>query len=224
MAKSLVCCFFDSRYILTMRLLEPFARYKAAKYSMTKSDLRQETSRPADLGWDYGCKPFPFTRFLSTVPLSTPFPATKQPLHAIIQRLWRRCYLIQWSMHYGRIRDWNSLYAFPAPKISLSSGWLGSRVVACWTQALKARVQMAVATLSGNTLRQTVHTRCASVHQASKLITALLRVAGVIAGRAENNNSLPPGLWLTSPAGWLPRTGISSGTLRSVIEYGLALP
>jgi len=29
----------------------------------------------------------------------------------------------------------------------------------------------------------------------------------------------PPGLWLTSPAGWLPRTGIGSGTLRSVIEY-----
>jgi len=35
-----------------MRLLEPFARYKAAKYLMTKSDLRQETSRTADLGWD----------------------------------------------------------------------------------------------------------------------------------------------------------------------------
>ena len=29
------------------------------------------------------------------------------------------------------------------------------------------------------------------------------------------------GLWLTSPAGWLPRTGISSGNLRSVIEHGL---
>ena len=28
----------------------------------------------------------------------------------------------------------------------------------------------------------------------------------------------------TSPAGWLPRTGISSGTIRSVIEYGLPLP
>jgi len=26
------------------------------------------------------------------------------------------------------------------------------------------------------------------------------------------------------PAGWLPRTGISSGTLRSAVEYGLALP
>ena len=35
---------------------------------------------------------------------------------------------------------------------------------------------------------------------------------------------LPSGLWLTSPAGWLQRTGISSGSLRSVIEYGLPLP
>jgi len=35
-----------------MRLLEPFARYKAAKYLMSKSDLRQETSRTADLGWN----------------------------------------------------------------------------------------------------------------------------------------------------------------------------
>jgi len=40
---------------------------------------------------------------------------------------------------------------------------------------------------------------------------------------AESNGSLPLGLWLTSPAGWLPRTGISSGILRSVIEYGLPL-
>ena len=39
---------------------------------------------------------------------------------------------------------------------------------------------------------------------------------------SASNGSLAPGLWLTSPAGWLPRrTGISSGTLRSVIEYGL---
>ena len=79
--------------------------------------------------------------------------------------------------------------------------------------------------LSGNSLRQTVHTHCASasVHQAAKLVAALLRVAGVTAGYVESNGSLPSGLWFTSPAGWLPRTGISSGTLRSVIEYGLPL-
>ena len=93
--------------------------------------------------------------------------------------------------------------------------------LACWTQAQKARVQIAAATLSGNSLRQTVHTHRASVHQAAKLVAALVRVARVTAGLAESNGSLPPGLWLTSPASWLPRTGISSGTLRSVIEYGL---
>jgi len=78
--------------------------------------------------------------------------------------------------------------------------------------------------MSGNSLRQTVRTHRASVHQAAKLVAALLRIAGVTAGLAESNGSLPPGLWLTSPVGWLPRTGISYGTLRSVIEYGLALP
>jgi len=31
-------------------------------------------------------------------------------------------------------------------------------------------------------LRQTVHTHCASVHQAANLVAALLRVAGVTAG------------------------------------------
>jgi len=33
-----------------------------------------------------------------------------------------------------------------------------------------------------------------SVHQAAKLVAALLRVAGVTAGLAESNGSLPPGL------------------------------
>jgi len=49
-------------------------------------------------------------------------------------------------------------------------------------------------TLSGNSLRQTVHTHSASVHQAAKLVAALLRVAGVTTGLAESNCSLPPGL------------------------------
>jgi len=46
-------------------------------------------------------------------------------------------------------------------------------------------------TLSGNSLRQTAHTHCASVHQVAKLVAALLRVAGVTAGLAESNGSLP---------------------------------
>ena len=60
--------------------------------------------------------------------------------------------------------------------------------------AERARVRIAAATLSGNSLRQTVHTHRASVHQAAKLVTALLRVAGVTAGLAESNGSLPSGL------------------------------
>jgi len=43
-------------------------------------------------------------------------------------------------------------------------------------------------------LRQTVHTHCTSVHQAAKLVAALLRVAGVTAGLAESSGSLPSGL------------------------------
>ena len=66
--------------------------------------------------------------------------------------------------------------------------------LACWTQAQKAQVQIAVATLSGNSLRITVHSHCAPVHQAATLTAALLRVAGVTAGLAESNGSLPPGL------------------------------
>ena len=50
------------------------------------------------------------------------------------------------------------------------------------------------ATLSNNSLRQTVHTHRASVHQAAKLVAALLRVVGVTAGLVESNGSLPVGL------------------------------
>ena len=67
--------------------------------------------------------------------------------------------------------------------------------LACWTQVQKVqKVQIAVTTLSGNSLRQTVHNHCSSVHKAAKLIAALLRVVGVTEGLAESNGSLPPGL------------------------------
>jgi len=50
------------------------------------------------------------------------------------------------------------------------------------------------ATLSGNSLRQTVRTHRASVHQAAKMAAALLKVARATAGLAESKRSLPPGL------------------------------
>jgi len=57
-----------------------------------------------------------------------------------------------------------------------------------------AWVQIAAATLSGNSLKQTVHTHRASAHQAAKLVAALSRLARVTAGLAESNGSLSPGL------------------------------
>jgi len=67
-------------------------------------------------------------------------------------------------------------------------------VVSVLDSGTRAWVQVATATLSGNRLRQTVHTHRAAVHQAAKLIAALLRVARVTAGLAENTGSLPLGL------------------------------
>ena len=96
-------------------------------------------------------------------------------------------------------------------------GWLVSRVVSVLDSGAEGP---GFKSLSGNSLMRAVHIRRACVHQAAKLLASLLRVARVTAGLAESNGSLPSGLWLTSPAGWLPRTGISSGTLHSVIEYG----
>ena len=65
--------------------------------------------------------------------------------------------------------------------------------LACWTRAQKGagsnRSRDAV-TVLGKLLTPL----CASVHQAAKLVAALLRVAGVTAGLAESNGSLPPGL------------------------------
>ena len=58
----------------------------------------------------------------------------------------------------------------------------------------RARVQIAVAALSDNSLRQTAHTHHASVRWPAKLVAALLSVAGVTAGLAECNGSLSPGL------------------------------
>ena len=88
----------------------------------------------------------------------------------------------------------------------------------------RALVQIAAATLSGISLRQTIHIHRASVHQAAKLVAALARVARVTAGLAENNGSLPPGL--THVTCWLTAKNRDrfQNPIIPVIEYGIPLP
>ena len=69
----------------------------------------------------------------------------------------------------------------------VQNGWLSSRVVSVLDSGAEG-------SLTGNNLRQTVHTHRASIHQTAKLVAALLRVAGVTVGLVESNGSLPPGL------------------------------
>ena len=64
--------------------------------------------------------------------------------------------------------------------------------LACWTQVQKGLGS----NRSRNSLRQTVHTHCASVHQAAKLVAAFLRVAVVTAGNRVSATLL--GGWLGS--------------------------
>jgi len=63
--------------------------------------------------------------------------------------------------------------------------------VAEWSEQ-KGPVLIVVSTLSGSSCWQTVHTHCASVHQAAKLLAALFRVARVTAGLAESDGSRKP--------------------------------
>ena len=71
------------------------------------------------------------------------------------------------------------------------TGWLGSRVISLLDSGAEGP---GFKSQSRRCLRQTVHSHRASVHQAAKLVAALLRVAGVTAGLAESNGSLPPDL------------------------------
>jgi len=61
----------------------------------------------------------------------------------------------------------------------LYKGWLGTRVVSVLDSGTEGPgSKIAMATLSGNSLRQTAHTHCASVHQAEKLVAALSTLKG----------------------------------------------
>ena len=74
-------------------------------------------------------------------------------------------------------------------------GWLGSRVLSVLDSGADGPGFKSQPRRSRVSLRQTVHTHRASVHQPAKLHgRALLRVARVTAGLAKSNGSLPPGL------------------------------
>ena len=75
-----------------------------------------------------------------------------------------------------------------------SQGWLGSRVVSVLDSGTEGAGFKSQPRRCRVVTRQTVHTHCDSVHQAEKMVAALLRVAGVTAGLAESNGSLQPGL------------------------------
>jgi len=79
------------------------------------------------------------------------------------------------------------------PSLCGSVGGLVVEWIACWTQAQKGLGSHRSRNALGS-LRQTVHTHRASVHQAAKLVAALVRVASVTTGLAESIGSLPPGL------------------------------
>jgi len=79
-------------------------------------------------------------------------------------------------------------------KVIIKFGGSVAEWLACWTQGQNGLGSNRSRDADGNSLRQTVHTCRASVHQAAKLVAALLKVAGVTAGPAESNGSLSPSL------------------------------
>jgi len=75
-------------------------------------------------------------------------------------------------------------------------GWLGSRVVSVLDSVaegpgFKSQPRRCRVTVLGKLFTPIV---TLFIMQAAKLVAALLRVAGVTAGLAESNGSLPPGL------------------------------
>ena len=90
--------------------------------------------------------------------------------------------------------DWDYFSRLLFLCLQLSYGWLDSRVVSVLDSGAEGPGFKSQSRHSRISLRQTVYTHCASVHQAAKLVAALLRVAGVTAGLEESNGSLPPGL------------------------------
>jgi len=78
-------------------------------------------------------------------------------------------YQITVTVTVGRQRPYKILQLNALKNVSITLMLLllqgGSAAKRVRLRRRRARVQIAAATLSGNSLRQTVHTHCASVHQ-----------------------------------------------------------
>jgi len=125
----------------------------------------------------------------------------------------RQCWIYgRQSHHLLRQNAVVQVSLLPAFSLFLFSGhlqrWLGSQVVSVLDSGaegpgFKSQSWRCRVTVLGKLFTPS--------SPSSKVGTALLRVARITAGLAENNGSLPPGLWLMLPARWLPRTGIGCG-------------
>jgi len=100
-------------------------------------------------------------------------------------------------------------------------GWLGSRLVSVLDSGAEGPGYKSQSRRCRVTVLGKLFTPICLCSPSSETGSSPLKGCEVTAGLAESSGSLPPGLWLTSPAGWLPRTGNSSGTLRSGMEYRL---
>ena len=91
--------------------------------------------------------------------------------------------------------DWGSQDPRRTPLGYAPVGWLGNRAVSVLDSGaeepgFKSQPRRCQVTVLG----KTVHTHRVYVHQAAKLVAALLRVERVTAGLAESNGSLLSGL------------------------------
>jgi len=139
---------------------------------------------------------------------------TKALIHRKVKRLNNNIYIYMYIWNESDYWRWN---------VQPTTEFLVFKFLTCDQQAVGSNPGCRTAQCNPG---QVVYI-CDSVTKQYNLVPVNGRwrlVAGeVTAGLAESNGSLPLGFWLWSPAGWLQRTGISSGTLRSFWVWDLSL-
>jgi len=100
-------------------------------------------------------------------------------IHRALMKIFRQHYGIDTYIENARcLQKYTSSLHQCFVYVTYGLGGSVAEWLACWTQAQKAVVQIAVSTLLGNSLRQTAHNHCASVHQAAKIGSSPLEGCG----------------------------------------------